>query len=113
MYLKNSQQKLSQWIAGGKYVYLRTEKWFIENRMKTILMRSQEYGLMKYFESLSQRTFKQITTEMRSHTLNSVTMVATAGGLQEILIACAIYLIGTFCGIVTFIVEYFSTRYFS
>lgn len=73
-------------------------------------MRSHENGLMKYFESVSQRTFTQSTTEMRSNTLKSVILAAAAGGLQEMLIACAIYLLGMSSGIVIFILEYFWKR---
>lgn len=91
-------------------MYLRTGTWFIKNQVNLILMRSQEHGQMKYFKSLSQRTIKQATTEMLSNSLNSVTLVAAAGGLQEILIACAVYLIGMSSGLVVFILECFSKR---
>lgn len=94
------------WILGGKYLQLRKKNWLIENRMKTILMRSQEHGLMINFERISQRTFKLATRDV----LNSNTLVAAAGGLQEILIACAIYFIGMFCALVIYIVEYFSKK---
>lgn len=77
------------------------------NRLDTIVWRSQEHGLMKYFESVSKRTFKQkANTEMRSSSLDSNSQMAAAGGLQEILIACGIYLVGVFFGIVIFIVEH-------
>lgn len=73
-------------------------------------MRSHEHGLIKYFENISERTFKQLTAEMRSNILNSDTMVAVAGCLQEIIIACFIYLIGMSFALVIFFLEYFSKR---
>lgn len=87
-------------------VRLQTKNWYLLNRLNTIALRWQEHGLSKYFKSLSERTFKQKrTTEMRSSSLDP--LVATAGGLEEILIACVIYLVGIVFGIFTFIFEIF------
>lgn len=78
------------------------------NRIDVIALRSQEHGLTKYFKSLSKRTFKQdATSEIVSKSLDPNSLVAKPGGLQEILIACVIYLLGVSLGIIIFIVEYF------
>lgn len=80
----------------------------MQNRQNTIIMRSQEHGLMQYFESLSTRTFKQPATQMRSNTVNINKLVASAGGLEELLIAIIIYSTGITFGIIIFIVEYYT-----
>lgn len=80
------------------------------NRMNTIVMRSIEHGFVKYFESVSALTVKQTATEIQSNDLDSNIIVATVGGMQEILVACGIYLFGITLGIFIFIAEYFSKR---
>lgn len=94
----------------GKYVNLKTWQWFLHKRLNTIVMRLQEHGLVQYFESVAKRTFKQMNTEIRSNEADSNSMVAKAGGIQEILIACGIYFVGISAGIVIFSLENFSKR---
>lgn len=89
------------------------KNWFMLNRLDTIALRLQEHGLIKYFEILSKLTFKQeATTDMKSKSLDTNAMVAAAGGLQEILIACGIYLVGVSIGTFILIAEYFWKRHF-
>lgn len=99
--------RLNLLFLAGKYIYLKMNTWLMRNRINTIVMRSHEHGFLKYFESMAQRTFKQGTFQIRSNTLDQM---AVAGGLQEILIACAIYLVGISCGLMIFVLEYFLNR---
>lgn len=76
------------------------------SRLDTIVFRSQEHGLMIYFKKLSKRTFKQeATTEKRSISQDPNSLVAASGRLQEILIACVIYMLGVSFGTVIFVLE--------
>lgn len=77
----------------------------MQNRLNSIIMRSQENGILKYFEGVSARTCKQPIIEVQSHAASKNIMVATAGGLQEMLIAIIIYFVGISCGVAIFIVE--------
>lgn len=88
-----------------KPVNLKTRNWYLVKRLNTFIMRLLEHGLVQHFESVSKRTFKQAATELRAQEADSNLMVAKAGGLHQILIACCIYLIGISLGIVVFIVE--------
>lgn len=92
---------------GLSFLHLWTNKWFLQHRLSTIVLRSHEHGFLKYFQSVSKRTVKQTAMETHSNTLKQNTVVADAGGLQEILLACYIYLLGMACGIFTFALEYF------
>lgn len=89
-------------------MHLQTETWFLLNRINTIILHSQEHGLMKYFENMSKRTFKQKTSKMRSNMQNRDLMVAEVGGIEEILIAGVIYLIGILFSAIICFVEYIS-----
>lgn len=83
----------------------------MQNRLNTIVMRSYEHGLVKYFENQSQRTIRQANIEMRANTPKPFVATTTAtGGLQEILIVCCIYLFGIFFSLVIFFIEYFCQR---
>lgn len=111
--MKNNQrQELLKWVKGiyflylgGSYQYLETPRWYLQNRLNTIVMRSHEHGFVNYFDSISKRTFKQTTTRAE---LNTV--VSDTGGLQEILVSCGIYFVGMLCAIFIFILEYFTKR---
>lgn len=90
---------------------LMASQWFIQTRVNTISKRSQEHGLVKYFESVSKRTIKAAPTEFRN--LNSNSLMISAGSLDEFLIAFIIYIVGILIGVVVFILECYIKRRFN